>query len=491
MKLDHSDNIRSGSGAVNPVLIGFVISAIFWGAIGMFGGLSVALKLLLPHHELAGEFLSFGRFRVIHTHLVLFGFSLSVIFAAIYHTVPVLLRTPMYSLFLGKLHLILYNIVVAGGAITIALGINQGKEYAEMEWPLDLLFVIMWIVFMINFFGTILRRRERQFYVSIWFFIGFTVTLPVTFIANNLAVPVSLWRSYSVWAGVNDANIQWWYGHNAVAFIFTVPFLGLMYYYLPRKINSPVYSHRISIAHFWSLIFFYIWAGPHHLLYSPIPDWVQNLGVIMSVTLIIPSWAGVFNGFFTLFRAKQHVTYDPVVKFFVMAMVFYTMTTMEGSLLAIKSINARLHYTDWMIGHVHSGALGWVSGLSFAMFYYLIPKLVNRPLYSMQLAERHFWTALIGAAVYVMAMWLSGIAESFIWKSLSYDENTHKLLQMSWNSIADNLRIFRIFRSVSGGLFMVGYALFLYNMARTVWPALKIGNRIPPSEQAKETMEGM
>ncbi len=472
MEINRSQTIHISSH--NLPMVGFIISALVWGMLGMFGGLSIAMKLLIPDTELVGEYLSFGRFRVVHTHLVLFGFSLSVIFASIYHTLPVMLKTKMYSSFLGIVHLILYNSVVAVGTVTIALGINQGKEYAEMEWPLDLLFVIMWIVFMVNFFGTIYHRKERQFYVSVWFFIGFTVTLPVTFIANNLAVPVSLWKSYSVYSGVNDANIQWWYGHNAVAFIFTVPFLGLMYYYLPKKINSPVYSHRLSIAHFWSLIFFYIWAGPHHLLYSPIPEWVQGLGVIMSVMLIVPSWAGVFNGFFTIFKSKQNVVYDPIVKFFLLAMVFYTMTTLEGSLLAIKSINAKLHYTDWMIGHVHAGALGWVSGLSFAMFYYLIPKLVNRPLYSMELAEAHFWSSLIAVSVYVMSMWLSGIVESIMWSTLSYIKDTNILRQLSWNSIGDNLKIYRQFRSFAGGLFTLGYVLFLYNIARTVFSGYRI-----------------
>lgn len=474
MKSDYSIDYKENTKSRDIVLFGFVISALLWGILSLFSGHSIAMKILLPQVELAGEYLSFGRFRVIHTHLAIFGFSLSIIFAAIYHTLPVMLKTRMYSRFLGIVHLVLYNIVVAGGAVTIALGINQGKEYAEMEWPLDLLFVIMWIVYTINFFGTIYHRKEKQFYVSVWFFIGFTVTLPVTFIANNLAVPVSLWRSYSMYAGVNDANIQWWYGHNAVAFIFTVPFLGLLYYYLPKKIGSPVYSHRLSIAHFWSLIFLYIWTGPHHLLYSPVPDWVQNLGVFMSVMLVIPSWVGVFNGFFTIFKAKRKVVFDPIVRLYILAMVFYTMTTMEGSLLAIKSINAKLHYTDWMIGHVHGGALGWVSGLSFAMLYYLVPKLVNKPLYSMELVEAHFWSVLIAAAVYVMSMWLSGIVESIMWSTLSYVKDTNILRQMSWNSIGENLKIYRQFRSASGGLYMLGYILFLYNITRTIFSGSKV-----------------
>jgi cytochrome c oxidase cbb3-type subunit 1 len=271
-----------------------------------------------------------------------------------------------------------------------------------------------------------------------------------------------------MYAGVNDANIQWWYGHNAVAFIFTVPFLGLMYYYLPKKINSSVYSHRLSIAHFWSLIFLYIWTGPHHLLHSPVPEWVQGLGVFMSVMLVIPSWVGVFNGFLTVFKSKKKVVYDPIVKFFILAMIFYTMTTMEGSLLAIKSINAKLHYTDWMIGHVHGGALGWVSGLSFAMFYYLIPKLARRPLYSTEMAEAHFWIVLISAAVYVLSMWMSGIVESIMWSTLSYIKDTNVLRQISWNSIGENLKIFRQFRSMAGGLYLLGFALFLYNISRTL-----------------------
>jgi cytochrome c oxidase cbb3-type subunit I len=468
MNINQISENKSDGRSTDIVLIGFAASALFWGLLSMFAGLSIAMKLLIPETELAGQYLSFGRFRVIHTHLAIFGFSLSVIFTAIYHSMPALLRTPMYSRLLGMIHLILYNIVILTGTITLSIGINQGKEYAEMEWPLDILFTIMWVVYMVNFFATIIHRREKQFYVSIWFYIGFTVTLPVTFIANNLAIPVSFWRSYSLYAGINDANIQWWYGHNAVAFIFTVPFLGLMYYYLPIKIKSPIYSHRLSIAHFWSIIFLYIWTGPHHLLYSPVPEWVQNLGVVMSLMLIIPSWIGVFNGFFTIFRAKTKVEYDYIVLLFLLAMVFYTMTTLEGSLLAIKSINASLHYTDWMIGHVHAGALGWVSGLSFAMFYILIPKLVNKPLYSMELVSAHFWITLISAGIYVLSMWMSGISESVLWSTLSYDKHTKLLIPLGWSSIADILKIFRHFRAGAGGLFMIGYIIFIYNIFRTV-----------------------
>ncbi len=453
---------------IDIVLIGFAVSPLFWGFLSLFAGFSIALKLLMPETELAGQYLSFGRFRTIHTHTAIFGFSLSVIFTAIYHSLPNLTRTPMYSRFLGMLHLILFNLIIAGGTITLAMGINQGKEYAEMEWPLDILFAIMWLVYSINFFMTIFHRKEKQFYVSIWFFIGFTITLPVTFIANNLAIPVSLWRSYSLYAGIHDANIQWWYGHNAVAFIFTVPFLGLMYYYLPVKIRSPIYSHRLSIAHFWSILFLYIWTGPHHLLYSPVPVWIQNLGVAMSLLLIIPSWIGVFNGFLTVFKAERKVDYDPVVLFFLLAMVFYTVTTLEGSLLAVKSINAALHYTDWMIGHVHGGALGWVSGLSFAMFYMLIPRISGKPLYSADLAAAHFWLSLLSAGIYVLSMWMSGIAEYTVWSTLSYEKETKNLIPMSWSSIADILLIFRVFRGAAGALFLTGFMIFFYNLAATV-----------------------
>lgn len=467
---------ESGPGRIldNIPLNGFLVSALFWGSVGIFGGLSVALKLLFPREELAGEFLSFGRFRVIHTHTVLFGFSLSIIFAGIYHSLPRLLRTKMFSPLLGISHLVIYNLVMLLGTITLAMGINQGKEYAEMEWPLDVGFVLMWIVFSINFFGTIVRRKEKQFYVSIWFYIGFVVTIPVTFILNNLAVPVGLWKSYSIYSGITDANIQWWYGHNAVAFVFTTPFLGLMYYYLPMKIKSPVYSHRLSIAHFWSLIFFYIWAGPHHLLYSPLPDWVQSLGVVFSVMLILPSWAGMFNGFLTLSHAKQKLEVDGILKFIVMAMVFYMMTTLEGSLLAVKSINAMLHYTDWMIAHVHAGALGWVSGISFAMLYYAVPTIVKKPIYSRELIETHFWITLLSAVLYVAAMWLSGIVESAIWSTLSTDQVTGKIIQVSWNAIARLLVVFRLFRAASGGLFMIGFGLLLFNLFMTVFPGKKL-----------------
>lgn len=453
----------------NLPLIGFLFSAIFWGGLSGFSGLSVAMKLLIPGVELAGEYLSFGRFRTIHTHVVLFGFAVSIIFAGIYHSMPALLRTPMYSRRLGLIHVILYNAVVLAGAVSFALGINQGKEYAEMEWPFDIAFIVMWIVFAVNFFGTIAIRKEKHFYVSIWFYLGFVVTVPIMFAINNLAVPVTLWKSYSLYAGSTDANIQWWYGHNGVAFILTTPFLGLLYYYLPKQIQSPVYSHRFSIIHFWSLIFFYVWAGPHHLLYSPLPEWVQMLGMAFSVMLILPSWLGIFNGFLTLTHAKRRVVYDPIVKFIVIAMSFYLVTTMEGSLLAIKSINARLHYTDWMIAHVHAGGLGWVSGISFAMLYYIVPRLVKKPLYSMELADTHAWLTFLAAFLYAAAIWLSGIGEGTIWSTLSYDRETKQLIPLNWGHLAELLAIFRQVRSIAGAVFMSGYGLLLYNLTRTVF----------------------
>ncbi|MCB1309553.1 MAG: cbb3-type cytochrome c oxidase subunit I, partial [Leptospiraceae bacterium] len=346
------------------VVKGFAISAMVWGAAAMTVGVLIAFQLVFPALNLELPWTSFGRLRPLHTNAAIFGFALSIVFASVYHSMQRVLRTRLFSDSLATIHLVLYNLIIVLAALSLVMGFNQAKEYAELEWPIDILVAVMWVIFTINFFGTIAKRREKQMYVAIWFYMATVITVPILYIVNNLAIPVDLTKSYSLFAGVHDANIQWWYGHNAVAFVLTTPFLGIMYYYFPKHINQPVYSHRLSIVHFWSLIFIYIWAGPHHLLYSPLPDWAQSLGTVFSIMLILPSWGGMLNGFLTLTQAKERVQTDALVKFFLVAITFYGMSTFEGPMMSIKSINSLSHFDDWTIGHVHGGALGWVGFMS-------------------------------------------------------------------------------------------------------------------------------
>lgn len=447
------------------VVKGFMISAIVWGATAMTVGLLAALQLVFPALNLDLPYTSFGRIRPLHTNAAIFGFALSIVFAAVYHSIQRLLRTRLFSNALAMIHLVLYNLTIVGAAVTLVLGYSQSKEYAELEWPLDLLIAFWWVIFMINFFGTIAIRKEKQMYVAIWFYMASVITIPILFIVNNLAIPVELFKSYSVFSGVFDANVQWWYGHNAVAFVLTTPFLGIMYYYFPKHINQPIYSHRLSIVHFWSLIFIYIWAGPHHLLYSPLPDWAQSLGTAFSIMLILPSWGGMLNGFLTLTQAKERIQTDAIVKFFLVGITFYGMSTFEGPMMSIKTINSLSHFNDWTIGHVHSGALGWVGFMSFAMLYYLVPRIWKKKLYSERLANTHFWLGTLGILLYVISMWISGVTEGAMWRAI--DENG-QLAYPHWISITEVLWPFRGFRALGGALYLSGVIIMIYNFIKTV-----------------------
>ncbi|MCR9141802.1 MAG: cytochrome-c oxidase, cbb3-type subunit I [bacterium] len=449
----------------NDVVVkGFIISAIVWGAAAMLVGVVIAFQLVYPALNFDLPYTSFGRLRPLHTNAAIFGFSLSIVFAAVYHSLQRLLRVRIFSDKLAMVHLVLYNLTIVGAAVTLLLGYSQSKEYAELEWPLDLLIAVWWVIFMVNFFGTIAVRKEKQMYVAIWFYMASVITIPILFIVNNLAIPVELWKSYSVFAGVFDANVQWWYGHNAVAFVLTTPFLGIMYYYFPKHINQPIYSHRLSIVHFWSLIFIYIWAGPHHLLYSPLPDWAQSLGTAFSIMLILPSWGGMLNGFLTLTQAKEKIQTDATVKFFLVAITFYGMSTFEGPMMSIKTINSLSHFNDWTIGHVHSGTLGWVGFMSFAMLYYLVPRVYGGKLYSEKLANTHFWLGTLGILIYVISMWISGITEGAMWRAI----NDNGFLEYpNWITVTEVLSPFRLMRAIGGTLYLIGLFIMIYNFYMT------------------------
>jgi cytochrome c oxidase cbb3-type subunit I len=447
------------------IVRGFIISAMVWGIASMLFGVIIAFQMVYPQLNLGLPYTSFGRLRPLHTNAAIFGFALSVIFATAYHTVQRLCRTRMLSDGLSRIHLVLYNLTIVLAAITLPLGYSQGKEYAELEWPLDLLIVIWYVIFFINYLGTVIKREEKQMYVAIWFYIASFVTVPLLFIVNNLVIPASLMKSYSIYSGIFDANIQWWYGHNAVAFVLTTPFLGLMYYYLPKHINLPIYSHRLSIIHFWSLIFIYIWAGPHHLLYSPIPEWLQTAGVIFSVMLWMPSWGGMLNGFLTLTQTRDKIKVDATLKMMLVAITFYGMSTFEGPLLSIRAVSAIGHNTDWIIGHVHSGTLGWVGFLSASALYYLVPRLWNSKLYSENLANFHFWIGTLGILLYIVSMWASGITEGSMWRALNPDGT---LMYPDWVSITEELKLFRLARAIGGSMFFIGICVMIYNFIMTM-----------------------
>lgn len=447
------------------IVKGFTISALVWGTAAMLVGVWIAFQMVYPDLNFNLPFTSFGRLRPLHTNAAIFGFALSVVFATAYYTVQRLTRVRIYSDKLAMIHFVLYNITIALAAVTLPLGYNQSKEYAELEWPLDILIAVWFLVFIYNYMATLVIRKEKQMYAAIWFYIASMVTVPLLFVVNNLSIPTSLLKSYSLYAGVYDANIQWWYGHNAVAFVLTTPFLGIMYYYFPKHIKQPIYSHRLSIIHFWSLIFVYIWAGPHHLLYSPIPDWLQTTGMVFSIMLWMPSWGGMINGFLTLTQAKEKIKTDAVLKMMLVGITFYGMSTFEGPLLSIRSISALGHNTDWIVGHVHSGTLGWVGMMSFAAIYYMVPRLWNTNLYSEKLANTHFYLATIGILLYIVSMWVSGITEGSMWRAI---DDKGFLQYPNWVTITEVLKPMRILRGVGGSIYFIGLIIMLYNIAKTI-----------------------
>lgn len=443
----------------------FAIACVFWGIVGMLLGVIVAFQLAFPVVNLSEYFphLAFGRLRPVHTNAVIFAFVGNGIFTAVYYSIPRLLKTPMWNKTLGNIHFWGWQFIIVCAAISLIMGFTTGKEYAELEWPIDILITLIWVVFGINMFGTILTRRERHLYVAIWFFIASWVTVAMLHIVNSMEIPVSFMKSYSMYAGVQDALVQWWYGHNAVAFFLTTPYLGLMYYFLPKAANRPVYSYRLSIVHFWSLIFLYIWAGPHHLLYTALPDWAQSLGTAFSVMLLLPSWGGMLNGLFTLRGAWDKVREDPVLKFFVVAVTCYGMSTFEGPLLSLKNVNAISHYSDWTIAHVHIGALGWNGFLTFGMMYWLIPKLFNTNLYSKKLAGAHFWIGTLGIILYAVPMYWSAFRSYFMMKAFTPEGQ----IQYQFIDIVQTVVPFYTMRAVGGTIYLAGVFVMVYNLIKT------------------------
>ncbi|HHI81082.1 MAG TPA: cytochrome-c oxidase, cbb3-type subunit I, partial [Planctomycetes bacterium] len=397
----------------------FMWASIGWGLIAVLVGLLAALQLSFWQLNFGLPWLTFGRIRPLHTNAAIFALVGNMIFAGVYYSTQRLCKVRTASDFLTKIHFWGWQLIILGAAITLPLGITQSKEYAELEWFLDLLVVLVWVAFAINFFWTLAIRNEKQLYVALWFYIATILTIALLYIVNNLALPIFWNKSYGLFAGTQDALTQWWYGHNAVAFFLTTPILGIMYYFLPKAANRPVYSYRLSIVHFWALIFIYIWAGPHHLLYTALPDWAQSLGMLFSLMLWAPSWGGMLNGLLTLRGAWDKVRTDPVLKFFVAGVTFYGMSTFEGPLLSIKSVSALGHYTDWIIGHVHAGALGWNGFMAAGMFYWLVPKLFKTEMYSKKLADAHFWVGTLGILFYVVSMWVSGVSSGLMWRAMT------------------------------------------------------------------------
>ncbi|HEX7008632.1 MAG TPA: cytochrome-c oxidase, cbb3-type subunit I [Phycisphaeraceae bacterium] len=443
----------------------FAAATLIWGLVAMSVGLVIALQLAFPALSLGLPYISFGRLRPLHTNAAIFAFAGNAIFAAVYYSTQRLCKARMWSDLLSRLHFWGWQLVIVCAALTLPMGITQGKEYAELEWPVDLLIAVVWVGFFgVNFFMTLLRRRERHLYVALWFYIATIITVAVLHVFNNLVVPAGLFKSYPIYAGVQDAFMQWWYGHNAVAFVLTTPFLGLMYYFMPKAADRPVFSYRLSIVHFWSLVFIYIWAGPHHLHYTALPEWTSSLGMIFSLMLWMPSWGGMLNGLMTLRGAWRKVATDPVLKFFVVGVTFYGMATFEGPMLSIKSVNMLSHYTDWTIAHVHSGALGWNGFLTFGMLYWLLPRIFQTRLYSQRLANAHFWLGTIGILLYIIAIYVAGLTEGLMWRAM--DEDGRLMYPDFIETVLAVIPMYWI-RAIGGGCYLLGVVLLGYNFLRT------------------------
>ncbi|RZA03616.1 MAG: cytochrome-c oxidase, cbb3-type subunit I [Sphingobacteriaceae bacterium] len=448
----------------NKIVRNFGIATVVWGIIGMLVGLIAALQLFKPEMNMGNQYTTFGRIRPLHTNAVIFAFVGNAIFMGVYYSLQRLLKARMFSDALSKIHFWGWQLIIVSAVITLPLGLTTSHEYAELEWPIDIAITLIWVVFGINMFGTIIKRRERHLYVAIWFYIATFVTIAVLHIVNSFELPVSMFKSYMLYAGVQDALVQWWYGHNAVAFFLTTPYLGMMYYFLPKMANRPVYSYKLSILHFWSLIFIYIWAGPHHLLYTPLPGWAQSLGVAFSIMLIAPSWGGMINGLLTLRGAWDKVREDVILKFMVVGLTAYGMATFEGPMLSLKQINSIAHFTDWIVAHVHVGALGWNGFLTFAILYWLIPRIYKTELYSKKMASFHFWVGTLGILFYAIPMYWAGFTQGLMLK-----EFTAEGLLKYPNFLETTLRIIpmHVMRSIGGTLYLTGVIVMAYNLVRT------------------------
>ncbi|MFA4869073.1 MAG: cytochrome-c oxidase, cbb3-type subunit I [Pedobacter sp.] len=449
----------------NKIVRNFAIATIVWGIIGMTVGLLIAMQLFKPALNMGSQYTTFGRIRPLHTNAVIFAFVGNAIFMGVYYSLQRLLKARMYSDTLSKIHFWGWQLIIVAAVITLPLGLSSSHEYAELEWPIDIAITLIWVVFGINMFGTIIKRREKHMYVAIWFYIATFVTVAVLHIVNSFQLPISAFKSYYLYAGVQDALVQWWYGHNAVAFFLTTPYLGMMYYFLPKMAQRPVYSYKLSILHFWSLIFIYIWAGPHHLLYTSLPGWAQSLGVAFSIMLIAPSWGGMINGLLTLRGAWDKVREDATLKFMVVGLTAYGMATFEGPMLALKQINAIAHYTDWIVAHVHVGALGWNGFLTFGILYWLIPRIYRTSLYSKKLASFHFWIGTLGIIFYAVPLYFAGFTQGLMWK-----EFTEEGMLRYPNFLETVIQILPMYvlRAIGGALYLAGVIVMTYNLIKTV-----------------------
>ena len=447
----------------------FSIAAVAYAVVGLLVGVILALELTFP--DLSGNipYISFGRLRPLHTSAVIFAFGGSVLFATSYYVVQRTCRARLFSDFLSKLTFWGWNLIVVSVVVTYPLGLSQGKEYAEMIWPIDIVITVVWVAYFINFVGTLVKRKDPHIFVANWFYLSFIIAVAVLHIVNNLAVPVNFTDSYPIFSGVQDAMIQWWYAHNAVGFFLTAAFLGLMYYFVPKQAERPIYSYRLSIVHFWSLVFLYLWAGPHHLHYTALPDWAGTLGATFSIMLLLPSWGGMINGIMTMSGAWHKLRTDPVLRFFIISLSFYGMSTFEGPMMSIKAVNALSHYTDWTIGHVHSGALGWVAMVSFGALYHMIPRLWGTKMHSTKLINAHFWLSTIGVVIYIVAMWISGIMQGLMWRA--YDKFGN--LTYSFAESVEAMHPYYLIRAIGGMVFLVGALIMVYNVWMTIANASK------------------
>ena len=470
---------KTGQPAVynDSVVRWFSIAAVIYGVVGMLVGVIIAAQLTWPELNMGIEWITYGRLRPLHTNAVIFAFGGCVLFATSYYVVQRTCHTPLISNALAWFTFIGWNIVIVSAVITLPLGYTSGKEYAELEWPIDLLIAVTWVAYAIVFFGTVGIRKVKHIYVANWFFGAFIIAVALLHIVNSAAIPVSLTKSYSAYAGVQDAMVQWWYGHNAVGFFLTAGFLGMMYYYIPKQAERPVYSYRLSIVHFWALIFTYMWAGPHHLHYTALPDWAQSVGMVFSLVLLAPSWGGMINGIMTLSGAWHKLRDDPILKFLIVSLSFYGMSTFEGPMMSIKTVNALSHYTDWTIGHVHSGALGWVGLISMGSMYYLIPKLFGRKdMYSVRAIELHFWIATIGIVLYIAAMWIAGVMQGLMWRAINPDGT----LVYTFVESVKATYPFYVIRLLGGVLYLSGMLIMAWNTVMTIRVGKVVTATVPP-----------
>lgn len=454
----------------------FAIMTVVWGIVGMLVGVIIAAQMIWPQLGEGISWLSFGRLRPLHTNAVIFAFGGSVLFAASYYVVQ---RTCQVRLFGGPLVPFTFwgwQAIILLAAITLPLGLTSSKEYAELEWPIDVLITLVWVAYAIVFFGTIVLRKQKHIYVANWFFGAYIITIAVLHLGNSAELPVSLWKSYSAYPGTIDAMVEWWYGHNAVGFFLTAAFLGMMYYFIPKQAGRPVYSYRLSVVHFWALVSIYMWAGPHHLMYTALPNWAQSLGMVFSLILLAPSWGGMINGIMTLSGAWYKLRTDPILRFLIVSLSFYGMSTFEGPMMSVKTVNALSHYTDWTIGHVHSGALGWVSLVTIGTLYALLPKLFGKTeMYSVKLINTHFWLGTIGIVLYVVSLWVAGIMQGLMWRAIN-DDGT---LTYSFIESLEAMYPFWTVRLIGGGLFMLGMFLMAYNVWKTVAGARPVQVPVP------------